>query len=278
LNAVPGPGSVAAGKEFAIMRLLSKTTAAAIAVVGLGVLSAQDAGAVPVYTQNFSNYSCAAGVCTGSDTTGAQLTDYEATFNIPQFDSSLGTLTGVYVVLSGSINAVGSISNNGTGPATGVSLTQNSTVTNNPPQTVAGSFGGVVINTGTANGSTFLLFTTSAQPGVGVGSIAAGASVENVQLNGAFATQSLSQTSNFDANLIGTGYFAITLATGEYTVIGGSGGNLQADVVTRNTLNMTLTYTYTDPTPSVPEPASLTLLGVGLVGLGAAIRRRRPTA
>ncbi len=257
------------------MRMFTKSAVAAVAATGLGLLAAPVAQATPTYTQNFSNYSCAAGSCTGTDTTGSQSTDYLATFNIPKFDTSLGTLTNMVISVTptNGISATASIKNSGGTDATSVFITQESLITT----TASAAVGATTVTGGSNGGDSNLSFTGLANPGVSVGTIAAGATVNGINLSGNFAASPTMSFSGIDPNLeaLGGGTFGITFATGEYTTLGSSGGNLSASVATSDNINMSVQYTYTNPPPPpVPEPASLALLGAGLAGLGA-VRRRR---
>jgi PEP-CTERM motif len=260
-------------KGILAMHVTTRTVGVAILVFGL--IGASEANATVTYTPTFS-ISTGTGTETFTAATGAQTTDFLAQFNIPQFDSALGTLTSLSITVGGSMNAIGSVTNSGAGAATGVNITQNSTFTDNPPQPVGGSLGSALVTDGSASGDTFLLFTSSAQAGTGLGTLASGVTDSGIPLAALFSNQTLNQSSGFDANLLGNGVFGILFATGEYTTTGGSGGNISNSVTTQDNLSLSVTYNYSAASPPpVPEPASLTLMATGVMGIGAAIRRRR---
>ena len=253
------------------MRVSAKATGAVL--IAFGVIGASAANATTI-TPTFTS-TTGAGFETFTASTGANTTDFFTLFNIPQFNSTLGTLTQITVSVGGTMNATGTLINSAASPATGTTISQNSTITDASPQFVAGSVGTVVINGGTSGGDTFLLFTTSANGGAAVGTIAASTTVNNINLSGNFTPSSVTQTSSFDPNLIGLGTYGVTFNTGEYTTSGGSGGNLTASATTLDNLNLSITYNYSNPQIPTPEPASLALIGSGLAGIAVATRRRR---
>ena len=254
------------------MRIKKKIAGAAC--LAFGLFGASAANAAVTYTPTFST-STGTGTETFSAATDFQTTDYLALFNIPKFDTSLGTLTSLSVTVGGSMAATGSVTNSGAGAASGVVISQNSTITDNPPQLVAGSFGGTTILSGSPNGDTFLLFLTSATAGSSVGVVGPSATISGIGLSSGFTTQTINQTSGFDPNLIGSGTFGITFATGEFTTSGGSGGNLAQSAATQDNITLGVTYNFSSETPPVPEPASMTLIATGLLGIAAITRRRR---
>jgi hypothetical protein len=71
---------------------------------------------------------------------------------------------------------------------------------------------------------------------------------------------------------VGTvGLEGVVLAT---TFFGNTAGSASDVLVTQASLTETVTYNYSPPT-GTPEPMSMALLGTGLLGLGAAARRKR---
>ncbi len=253
------------------MRVSARSAGAIL--IGFGVIGASTANATTI-TPTFTS-TTGAGFETFSASTGANSTDFFTVFNIPQFNSALGNLTQITVTVGGTMTATGTLTNSSSSAATGTTISQNSTITDASPQFVAGSFGSVTINGGTSGGDTFLVFTTSANGGSSVGTIAGNTTVSNINLSGSFTPSTVTQTSGFDPNLIGLGTYGVTFNTGEYTTSGGSGGNITASASTQDNLNLSITYNYSTPQISTPEPASMALIGSGLAGIGAVTRRRR---
>jgi hypothetical protein len=190
-----------------------------------------------------------------SHTTALEDGPFTDNFTLPTFDTTLGTLTGVSLSLSGDFdadvsilntlgspqpyaNANGSIPLVGTGPS-GTTFTDTETV---------GPFSGIAVP-----GTTFIPTASEAVNDT--------VTIPSGQFN-------LYETpGGLPAD------FSFALNTSTFTGNPNPGvsfsGDAEADGVT------TVTYTYTaTTTTSTPEPASLALLGFGLIGLSAFRRRK----
>ncbi len=118
------------------------------------------------------------------------------------------------------------------------------------------------------------LFTVSANTGAPV-SLPANSSTSPLPVNGSNQTANLTNNSALAGyETVGFGSFLIPIETNTSLEIFGSGGNLGGNQVTSAQANALVTYTYDDGTVKTPEPASLAMLGMGMLALGA-LRRRR---
>ncbi|MCC6263965.1 MAG: PEP-CTERM sorting domain-containing protein [Bryobacterales bacterium] len=183
-------------------------------------------------------------------------TSYISSILLPQFNSGLGTLTGVAITVDTQINRSGSMVNNGSTAATlsyfyGTTQISISGEGVNHTQSATGAFtAGETFNSVAANGGTVVI-----------------TSLQEYDLANVFNSGNLSV-------FIGSGTVAYAVnAVSNLGTICGS-GNCATNIDTRMGGQMTVTYTYEPDTNEVPEPASFAMVGLGVLALGMIGRRR----
>jgi|GEM_PF-3474417 len=289
------------------MRLLTKTAAAAALFAGFGAMVASPASAITTGSTGYlsGTVTTATGLasgCVGGSTCNASADGggYNFTFTMPAFNPALGTLTSIDIKLTATVTGDLSLQNT---TGNGIPLNFGNLVGTGFQAFVPNPGGSSPYNPLSASLANAAVTSLSAAPAINL--FAAGFSSLTVPANTTLCYQSdglsncaatptlaatLSNSIN-DANATD-----LTAALSSWTFSGGvignqnqssqSGVTYNADVYSQETVQVQYNYNLNCgigdgltgiPCPT-PEPASMTLLGAGLVGLGAVIRRRRKGA
>lgn len=206
-----------------------------------------------------------AATITDTDSFAGLLTELaDQPLRVDLFNGALGTLTKVIVTLEGSLTSQGTVTNT-------AAQAQSFTVS-----TRAQLF------EGTKSGSspavlpgTFAIFT----PFDLIGSQTySGLAPNTPTAFGAFSAPKgpltvLDTTANL-AQFIGAGVFGYDFDTLILTSVQGGGGNVTNAITTTANATLTVTYEYEGDVAVVPEPTTVSLVGLGLIGLAYARRRQ----
>lgn len=186
---------------------------------------------------------------------------------LPQFDSSLGTLTGISMSLYGNVTSFGNIANNSTGDATISQYVATVSFRIYTPFPLPGDEPPVDAITPFLLKADPLLIDVTPQTLAAGGVITFG---DPINVNNS-AAASAAITGSF-APYIGVGTLTFPLGALTQTSTSITGGNLLLTQTTTGRALATITYTFDDV--AIPEPASMALLGIGLFAAGIARRRR----
>jgi hypothetical protein len=232
-------------------------------------------------------------------------TDFNYLLNLPLFNSSIGTLTGVELIIFGSesISTV-TLQNLGTSAQTTFTAVESSTLANNSTDPLSNSATGLdifsglgldVFNSGSISlgpgtGGSAVGPCPAATPSTACSSVTyTGANINpdpdttvndpNIGcaqafdcVTGTFITgNGLNQTPLL-GDYLGSGTFTLSGATLSGNTVTG-GGSVSATIISTGLVDAEVDYTYVVPS-TTPEPGTMVLLGGALLGLGLISKRR----
>jgi len=246
-------------------------------VVLAGVASSAQA-AVISFSDSWSNYDPLQSSFEDGRSFTDQFSDYDNSLSLSLFDSSLGTLDSMSIVMNGDITANGSANFYDDVPGSSTAGTQSFT---DMTVSIFWQLGFSVNSLESTRLDTTRTCTDDAASIVHFPTCDTGIFNDQQTVNGSYGTSDASILSaytgpgslDFWSVLSGTMYTAETdddIFLDGY--VGFRGGALDSSGT------LTVNYIYTEhPVTSLPEPATLPLFGAGLLGLGLIRRRRRRT-
>ena len=208
-------------------------------------------------------------------------TDFtNASQNLNLFDSSLGTLASVVISGTYGFNSTVTVANGAAESSSGTVKTESGSgfssgvsSINSVIQALLDTVGSVTIGSSTLNPAAFDLLGSTQSYSLASGGSAQVFSNASVHTNGPVTDTTPADLAAFEAN--GGGLFDVLFNTITGTDLSNTGGNTSAQQSTTATGTVSIYYTYNTPTTNSPEPASLALMGTGVIGIAAVLRRRR---
>lgn len=205
----------------------------------------------------FASVAAQAVTISYSDTSTFPSVPFSETLTLPKFNSSFGTLIGAKLTLDFNVVASIDVINLGNSAASFTSATASF------PVSV------------TSNGADATTFSATATASAAGGSVSANEILTVPGSASGSAVQAVLEGGlpSYIGGSSDTITFTLLANDGTYTGVGptsllfGGSGNVVG--------TLTVEYDYTAPTSPIPEPSTAVLMGLGMLAIGASLRKRR---